>query len=590
MGNEKITLLLAVLFCHSLTGYAREVVTLEQGYQGQPVIWGDWIVWRDIQPDSNNSSIYAKNITVEPIPEPIKLNDSNSAGPPAIDANMVVWADKRNGNWDIFSSDPNGANESPLYVAEGNQMDPVICGDNVAFISGEDTNQEIWIYSISQDMAEPISIATGYKWKPDISEDFVVWGNYQNENWDIYGYDINELNEFRITSELAYQRSVAVSGSTVVFEETISPSGNSSIGIYKINGTNEPELDYIHLPGVVDWLDIYGEILVWGEYGTSTGSNIHGYYLNSENPNEPNDFAVCTLPGWQYAPAIYESTIVFSGDDVDEGSPYFYNRDIYCVDINDVNISQGRGDVFEYKVANVINVDDFESYVSFGTSNPIYLTWQNDFDTGAWVELGFEPLPVHRGDQSMEYGYDSDYPDAEKYSENYRNYANAQNWEEADVKLLTLFFYGHPDNDANSTEQMYFGIQDSNGTESYSEVRYGDYGEDMNDIRLAEWTKWDMVLSDFNSVTLTDVRKIYIGFGDRLTQPVGGKGYVYFDDITLTEGRHGCLGLNGDESVDFIDIKLLFEHWLENDAPVDLNADNLINFKDFAILARCWSQ
>ena len=100
MGNERITLLLAVLFCHSLIGHAQEIpVTQEQGYQGQAAIWGDWVVWRDVQPDSNNASnMYAKKMTWDPNWDPLKINDSNSAGPPAIYGNTVVWADKRNGN------------------------------------------------------------------------------------------------------------------------------------------------------------------------------------------------------------------------------------------------------------------------------------------------------------------------------------------------------------------------------------------------------------------------------------------------------------------------------------------------------------
>ena len=254
------------------------------------------------------------------------------------------------------------------------------------------------------------------------------------------------------------------------------------------------------------------------------------------------------------------------------GTTYYWRIDE--VNNSDVN-SPWKGKVWQFTVASFLFIDDFESYVSYGTENPIHSTWQNDFDTGAWVELGFEPLPVHRGDQSMEYGYDSDYPDAEKYSENYRNYANAQNWEEADVKLLTLFFYGHPDNDANSTEQMYFGIQDSNGTESYSEVRYGDYGEDMNDIRLAEWTEWNMDLADFNA-TLTDVRKLFLGFGDREAPSAGGMGYVYFDDVRLYPPKcvpaFGPLyDFDGDCIVGLGEIAMLGDEWLLRDRVISPN-------------------
>ena len=589
MGNDRITLLLAVLLCHSLIGNAQgEPVTLEQGYQGQPAIWGDWIVWRDVQQDSGNSSnIYAKNLTWDPIQDPIQISDSNTAGPPAIYRNTVVWADKRNGNWDLFSYELIEENESPLYVADGNQMDPVIYGDNVAFISGEDSNQAICLYSISREIAWCISDVNGYKWKPDISENLVVWGDYRNDNWDIYGcyiddYDINEPNDFTIASGEDYQRSVTVWsdtvwGDTIVYEETMSPSGTSNIGVYRIG----EETRYVHLLGVIDWLDIHGEFLVWGEYGESAGTNIYGYYLNLENPEDPCEFAVCTQPAWQYAPVIYESTIVFSSDDVEEGSQHFYNRDLYCVDIN---MSEAREDVHEDKIAYEIILDDMEYYIK--PPDNLWLSWENPDWTGSWVELGLDPWqPVHDGNQSMKYEYDN--TDTSQwelgvYSETVLTFDGPQDWESTGVKLLTLYFYGSPGNDANNSEMMYVGLEDST---TFAKVSYDG---DMNDIKLSNWQKWVIPLSEFTSVSMSAVEKIYIGFGDSDALSPGGFGIVYFDDITVTEGREDG-DLNDDGSVDFKDLKLMVEHWLKNNEEVDFNADNFINLKDFAELARRWS-
>jgi hypothetical protein len=80
---------------------------------------------------------------------------------------------------------------------------------------------------------------------------------------------------------------------------------------------------------------------------------------------------------------------------------------------------------------------------------------------------------------------------------------------------------------------MYVGLSDGNDT--YAEVRYGDYreGEDMNDIKLAEWQEWNIELSDFNLVDLADANNLHIGFGDRDNPAPGGNGTVYFDDIRL---------------------------------------------------------
>ncbi len=311
-------------------------------------------------------------------------------------------------------------------------------------------------------------------------------------------------------------------------------------------------------------------VLTWnpGDYAES-----HDVYFGT-GYDEVNDATTATVGG-----AFIDNRDACSYDPctLELDTTYYWRID----ELDDSNGYRWKGRVWNFTLANYNVIDDFESYISFGTENPIYLTWRNDFDTGVWIELGYEPLPAHRGDQSMEYGYDSDYPDAEKYSESYRNYTSAQNWEEGGVKLLTMFFYGDEDNDANSTEQMYFGIQDSNGTESYSEVRYGDYGEDMDDISLDEWTEWNMVLSDFNA-TLTDVKKVFLGFGDREAPSPGGSGYVYFDDVRLYLPK--CVPMHGpdydfgpddgDCVVGFWEIELMGDEWLMRDyniPPEDLD-------------------
>ena len=403
MGNDKITLLLAVLFGLSVIANAQEVLTQEQGYQGQAAIWDDWVVWRDVQQDLNNSSnIFAKNLT-DMNADPIQLSFSNSAGPPAIHGNTVVWADQRNGDYDLFSYNLSTNTPADLYVAPGDQLDPVIYYDNVVFRNNPppDSNQ-IWLYSISQDMAGPISIAPGYKWKPDISENYIVWGDYRDGNWDIYGYDINAQYEFPIAQGPHYQRSASISGDIVVFEDTVSPSDNSNIGILKLEW-DDP--NYIYVPGIIDWLDIDGQVLVWGEYGQSERANIYGY--NLANPNQP-DFTVCTQPGWQYKPVIYESTIVYSSDN-EETSQQFYDRDIFCVEINDINESQDRtstGTVFEFKVGNIVILDDMESYDPY--IEMIWYYWDNPDWTGSWIGLGTDPWqPVYNDARAMEFSYDN---------------------------------------------------------------------------------------------------------------------------------------------------------------------------------------
>ena len=213
--------------------------------------------------------------------------------------------------------------------------------------------------------------------------------------------------------------------------------------------------------------------------------------------------------------------------------------------------------------------------------------WINE--TGSLILL--EGRSVHGGSQSMRFNYEN-YIEWGAYSETERTFADPRNWSALGIKALSVYFYGDPDNDAESTEQMYMGLEDSSGPASYAEVRYGDNGEDMNDIKVAEWQRW---VGDFSEsgVNLSAVKKIYIGFGDRANPVAGGNGDVYFDDI---EGcSQVCLenkpyaDLTDDCAVNYEDLKVLCEQWLETGSlAADLYPDNRVDYRDFAVLANEW--
>jgi hypothetical protein len=253
-------------------------------------------------------------------------------------------------------------------------------------------------------------------------------------------------------------------------------------------------------------------------------------------------------------------------------------------------------------------VDDFESY-DLG-DNCICDTWcdqrcQEWYEaTGSWLSL--VNSPVHTGSQAMEYWYDTADPWASmSYAEAWRIFEGdcpgPQDWTQQGVKILTLFFYGDADNDTDHTEQMYVGIGDTLG--DYAEIRFGDYqGEDMNDLKIEEWQRWDIALQDFsdanyaavvNDVNLADVARLYIGFGNRRNPIPGGDGLVYFDNIRLyppmCKPEYGPVAdLSGDCFVYWQDLKIMAEQWLTAGPEADLAENEMVDLEDYAVLSDMW--
>jgi parallel beta-helix repeat protein len=329
-------------------------------------------------------------------------------------------------------------------------------------------------------------------------------------------------------------------------------------------------------------------VLKWlpGDYALS-----HDVYLGADwDAVNDADTASSEYKG-RYGPNEYDPGYL----ELDE--TYYWRID----EVNEPNIWKCL--VWEFTTANFLVVDDMESYDAVPAGgNQIWDTWDDGFVnyTGAQVVLEYgSGAIIHSGDQSMMFGYDN-FIGFYKYSEIDANTAGprpgnlkiGKDWTAQGVKALTLFFYGRPDNDA--TQPMYVVLED--GSYDFVMVKYGDHGEDPNDIRQAEWHEWNIPLSEFadGGVELADVSKVRIGFGDRMNPVAGGSGIVYFDDIRLYPPK--CVtgigpdgDLNSDCMVDYRDLEIIAEQWLcSGDCTHQLYPDDKVDFKDYVVLAENW--
>lgn len=165
------------------------------------------------------------------------------------------------------------------------------------------------------------------------------------------------------------------------------------------------------------------------------------------------------------------------------GGPYYWRVDEYNTDST---ITKGR--TWQFKVADFIRIDDFESYNDYDTdvegSNRIFLTWLDGYDNPSvngsvvgYADPDFatgghfvETDTVNSGRQSMPYFYDNSVA-ADSRATMYLDYP--RDWTEENVQVLSLWFRGYPNGfveEPAGTFLMSASGEDIGG--AYDEFRY----------------------------------------------------------------------------------------------------------------------
>jgi hypothetical protein len=212
---------------------------------------------------------------------------------------------------------------------------------------------------------------------------------------------------------------------------------------------------------------------------------------------------------------------------LEPSTTYFWRID----EVDGQNIQ--KGNVWTFTTADYLVVDDWESYNDIDppspASNTIFAYWMDGYTNpnvnGALIGNDLPPYcaqdVVHGGRQSMPYKFDI----TGKYAEATLTLDNPRDWTASDVKTLTIWFHGDIVNDA---APIYVAIANTTGAPAV--VTY----DDPAATQIHAWTQWDIPLQEFadKGINLTDVNTITIGIGNK-TNPPGGSGKMYFDDIGL---------------------------------------------------------
>jgi glucuronoarabinoxylan endo-1,4-beta-xylanase len=252
-------------------------------------------------------------------------------------------------------------------------------------------------------------------------------------------------------------------------------------------------------------------VLRWEPGGTAAA---HDVYLGTDSSsvqdaNRSNTLGVLVSQG-QDANA-YDPTGLLKLN-----TTYYWRID----EMNDPNI--WKGDIWNFTTPSSFVIEDFDSYA---TDNALKENWKDNSINGTGAFISLENSIVHTG-SSMEYLYNNNIPP--HLSEAYADIADLgiddPDWLAMGAKALVLYFLGEPNN--STSEQMYVSLTDGDIPQHTATVMY----HSMQDITVPQWQKWNIPLTEFTGVNLSNVAEITIGFGDGSGS---GQGTVYFEDIML---------------------------------------------------------
>jgi beta propeller repeat protein len=247
-----------------------------------------------------------------------------------ISGDKVVWADFRNGNFDIYLYDLTTNTERQITTDAADQYSPAISGDKVVWVDSRNGNCDIYLYDLTTNTERQITTDAADQINPAISGDKIIWEDERSNNRDIYLYDllINNERQISMDTNLDFQYNPAISGDKIVWEhdDDMQLSGlylkPQSVDIYfydlltdtQQRITTDPLRDEV-VP------HISGDKVVW------TGCPLSSFNFDVEFYNLTTQTGQCitTDPEWQMLPRISGDTIVWLDFRNGNGDIYLYD-------------------------------------------------------------------------------------------------------------------------------------------------------------------------------------------------------------------------------------------------------------------------
>lgn len=251
---------------------------------------------------------------------------------PAIWNNYVAWQDDELGHWDIWLTDISDANNPlPYHISpyEDDQTNPAIHGNTLVWQDEFDTNDwDIYAADITEPNAPSIYLVqlteddqySANQQTPRIYRNRLIWQDDDLGNWDIASSDLwlknTPLDRLLSASNLP-QENPAIWGDWVVWQEDF---GNGDFDIYAADISDPANpVEYVLVADAAAQTnpDISGHLVVWQD-DRNSNFDIYGYNLITRQ-----EFQITTDGADQTNPAISGSLVVWEDSRVTPANIYY---------------------------------------------------------------------------------------------------------------------------------------------------------------------------------------------------------------------------------------------------------------------------